>query len=481
MPMKPSDGLTSHESFSHDSLSSLAYDWERIGNPHIAPKLPFKVYLPMTTEDVVAAVRETQKLGQTLRVRSKGHSSNDLVLSDRGHVLCTQMMNKVIALDVLGNTVQVQPGVVLAELDTQLSEHGCGLPIIGDHNHITAGGFASVGGISPASHRFGMFVDNVLAVEYVTWEGEVRNASREREPEELLRVLTGLSRQGVITTLTLRIIHVDKFKRIYANDRAMFLDMHKFVAEAQRRIENPGDSVMERGVWVDFAVGAKSVGVGQFSSYYETKQSWLKSAVNRVHYGYLHGLGRFAGELPTAIDVTVKYMGMVGIMLSPRFASLKNVETFTDRVLDSSVGDPTRMFIVLAPVSRFSTLFFRIHSLFLDVRKSTGAFTFVSIYTKAIHSPYLAVNNDGKYSELMVYCGINPEKMTSQILEDVVSRLDDIVIEEGALRYMHSKTVSDKERRRLIDPNQLRGRIAEDRSRGETQAQPVMASTNVST
>ena len=27
--------IESHETFSHDSLDSLAYDWERIGNPKI--------------------------------------------------------------------------------------------------------------------------------------------------------------------------------------------------------------------------------------------------------------------------------------------------------------------------------------------------------------------------------------------------------------------------------------------------------------
>jgi hypothetical protein len=452
--------FTSHESFSHDSLDSLGYDWERIANPGIAPRFPFKIYLPLGTEDIVAAVRETRALGQTLHIRSKGHSSNDLVLADRGHVLCTEKLNRVLEIDAAAGTVKVQSGVVLAELDQLLQQQGLGLPIIGDHNHITAGGFASVGGISPASHRFGMFVDNVRSVEVVTWEGEVVRCGRDEHPEELYRVLTGLGRHGVIATLTLDVLRVDKYGHVLRNDRALFLDAGKFVAEAQRRIQDPGDARMERGVFLDYAVGGRSVTLGQFSSYYETPQSRLKSLRNKVEYGYLHTLGRWAGQLPTGLDVAVKYLGMVGVMLSPGYASIKNVETFTDRVLDSSVGDPTRMFIVLAPVGRFTTLFHRIHALFTEVRKRTGAFTFVSIYVKAIHSPYLAVGNDGRYSELMVYCGIRPDKLTRAVLDDTVSRLDDLVIEEGALRYMHSKTVADPERRARIDPNQRRSGAA---------------------
>lgn len=38
------------------------------------------------------------------------------------------------------------------------------------------------------------------------------------------------------------------------------------------------------------------------------------------------------------------------------------------------------------------------------------------------------------------------------LLEDVVSDLDDLCIEHGAFRYMHTKTVNDK-RRLSIDPN----------------------------
>ena len=36
------------------------------------------------------AVKEVKELGQKLTVRSKGHSSNDLVLSDHGAVLLMQ-------------------------------------------------------------------------------------------------------------------------------------------------------------------------------------------------------------------------------------------------------------------------------------------------------------------------------------------------------------------------------------------------------
>jgi len=38
--------------------------------------------------------------------------------------------------------------------------------------------------------------------------------------------------------------------------------------------------------------------------------------------------------------------------------------------------------------------------------------------------------------------------------------MDDLCIEHGAFRYMHTKTVKDPQRRRLIDPNAAYNREA---------------------
>jgi len=448
--------FTSHEAFSHDSLDSLGYDWERVANPAIAPKYPWKIYLPRSTADIVQAVCECRDLNQKLIVRSKGHSSNDLVLAERGTILCTEKLDQIVAVDDSGLSVTVQSGVVLAELDSYLAERGLGLPIIGDHNHITAGGFASVGGISPASHRHGMFIDNVRSLEYVNAGGEVIRCNRDERPDEFYRVLCGCGQHGVVATLTLGLVRVDKFGHILRNERKLFKDVRRFIDESERRIQDPGDAFMERGVWLDYLVMNRSIGAGQFSSYYETPQSRWKSLRNRASYRYLHGLGEMAGRLPTGLDVAVKYLGMVGVMFSPSYASIKNVEGFTDRILDSSVGDPTRMFIVLAPVEEYAGLFSRLYELFRAVRAESGCFTFISIYVKAIRSAYLSFRNEGRFSELMFYCGVRPEKLTGAVLEELVSKIDDACIEVGALRYMHSKTVSDAERRRQIDPNAVR-------------------------
>jgi hypothetical protein len=446
--------IESHETFSHDSIDSLGYDWERIGNPRIEPKYPAKVYLPRTTQDVADAVREAKQLGQQLKVRSKGHSSNDLVLADRGAVVLMQGMDQILDVDEAGLTATVQGGAISALIDDHLAQLGLGLPIIGDHRDITVGGFASVGGISPASHRFGMFIDNVLALEFVDWDGEIRRASPTENSEDFYSLLAGLGRHGVITEVTLRIIPIDKYRTIWVNDQQHFRSMDDFIAGTKPIIEEPGDVMMERGVWVDFLLPTgKHLGLGQFSAYKETSQTPVHKGRNTASYGVLHGMGLVAGNLPEKMDKALKYVGMTGVMLSPKYASIKNIEFFTDKLLDSTVGDPTRMLIVLGPLDRYEALFRSCWGLLDGYRDEHGCFTFLSVYVKSIRSDYLARDGQDRFCELMFYVGVHPDKMTTELLDEIVEKFDDIVIENNAYKYMHTRTTKDPAKRAKVDPN----------------------------
>lgn len=446
--------IDSHEKFSHDSIDHLGYDWERVGDPNIKPKHPFKVYIPRSTEDVVEAVQEVKKLGQTLTVRSKGHSSNDLVLAEHGAILLMQGMDKIIEVDEKNLTATVQGGAISALVDDHLAPMGLGLPVIGDHKDITVGGFASVGGISPGSHRFGMFIDNVLAIEWVDWDGNVSWCSREENPDDFYNLLAGLGRYGVMTQLKLRLIRIDKYRTIWFNDQTHYRTMDDFIAGTKPIIEEPGDAMMERGVWADFSLpGGKNFRIGQFSVYKETDQTAVNKVRNNVSYGVLHGMGLAAGNLPDKLDRVLKYVSITGVLASPKYASIKNIEFFTDKILDSTVGDPTRMLIVLGPLDRYEQLFRSLWGLMERYRTDYDCFKFISVYVKSIRSDYLARDGYNRFCELMFYVGTKPENMTPELLDRLVEEFDDIVIENNGYKYMHSRTTKDPEKRAKLDPN----------------------------
>ena len=447
--------INSHKGFVHDSIDSLGYDWERIANPSIKPKYPLKIYLPQTTEDIVKIVKEVKALGEQLAVRSAGHSSNNLVLAEGGSVLVTEKLNQILEIDENAMTATVQGGIISAQLDDRLSTRGLGLPIIGDHNHITVGGFASVGGISPASHRFGLFVDTIERLEYVNWDGDVISCSRTENADQFYAVLTGRGQHGVIATITVKVIKVDKYGTVLKNNEHHYFEVDQFIKGAGATIRDPGDALYERGVWLNYPLpGGKSVCAGQFSAYHATDQTTWARLRDYASYTYLDGLGWLSDHLPTEVGAALKVAGMVGVLMSPQYATMKNVEFFTDKVLDSMVGDPTRMFIILAPLDRFDTLFQTAYDLMVEFRNRHKCFTFLSVYVKSIHSPYLAQGGaNDRFCELMFYNGIDNHGMTAEVTEELVNRFDDIVIANHGFRYMHSLTSKDPERRRQGDPN----------------------------
>lgn len=440
--------------FAHDSIRALGFDWSRVADPSVKGKYPLKVYLPQTTDDIVRAIRETKQLGQRLRIRGSGHSSNDLVLDEGGTILWTTLFTNILDIDTDNKRVVVQSGAMLQAVDEELGEIGFGFPVIGDHTHITAGGFASVGGVSPAAHREGMFVDNILAMEIVDWDGNVRVYSREESPLELNRVLGGTGQHGVIATLTLRIEPLQKKTTVVENDRLITTDIEEFITRSRVNIENPEKVLYQRAIWDERNVMGATVKFGQCSAYSETKQTAWKRLRERIAFGTIHTLRDMAGKLPLTLGKIANTLSGLGFLFTPRYATIKNIESFTEKVVDHKVGDPVRFLAVLAPMGTYAELFRKLHEISTRYRDQHACLTSISLYVVGLKSEWLAAGTGERYCDLLLYLGVSPDKLPSGLLEELVKEIDEACIEHRAFRYMHSRTSKAAELRNRIDANQ---------------------------
>ncbi|WP_405163151.1 FAD-binding oxidoreductase [Nocardia sp. NBC_01499] len=452
-----------HRAWSHDSIADLGFDWSRIGDPGIAPKDPFKVYLPRDAEDVVAAVAETTALGQRLVIRGSGHSGNDLVLAEHGALLVTTGMNRIRAVDPEVGSVTVEAGAYLADVDRRLAACGLGLPIVGDHRHITAGGFASVGGVSPASHLYGLFVDNVRAIEYVTPTAERRRCGRDDDPAQLRRLLTGCGRYGVIVSLELDVLRIDKSQVWLTNDANTFRSIDLFVEHGVSLMTEARGARMQRGYWTDVS-DRRSPRFGQWANYQvrpATAGGRLRRGVSQVTRSAYR---RAAVHTPAPLQRLAQAGAGAAIVCAPRHLTLQDAEVLADTVLNYGIGHPIRWFVAWVPLSRYRSAFHRIHSLFGRYRADTGCFTSISVLTQAIRSPYLGATAADPYCQIMMICGVRPDRLTGRVLGDLVAELDDICLDESALRYLHTPTTADPAKLAALDPNKIADRAYEDSS-----------------
>jgi len=421
---------------SRDHWTDLSRDWSRMADPSARAEAPFKVYLPRTTSEVVRAVREAEALGHPLVIRGGGHSSNDLATAPGAELLLTEGLDRVLDIDVGARTVTVQPGVGVMEVDRILAEHGLGLEIVPDHPGVTVGGYVSVGGLSAASLNAGLFVDTVTALEYVDLEGNVHRRSRADDREAFRRGLARLGSAGVITEVGIRVVEAHKDRTVLRNHRKWSRDPSAFLASAREVFANPGSAVFARANLLDLG-SRRGLVLGTVSAF-ETSRRGRHRA--RASFALLRALGRLSSVAPGPLGVAAKKAAAGGLLVAPpKFATQSDVDRFSIGVVDWSVGDPCRFLVAFAPIESLEGVFAGMYGAALELRARTGELTSFSIQLKGIRSDFLAPGEpDQVYVEIMLVAGVKATPQAAGVLRELASAVDDVCLELGAYRYMHT-------------------------------------------
>lgn len=170
------------------------------------PARPAAVVRPRDVGDVARAVRFARDEGLALAVRSGGHSLAGYGLSD-GIVIDLSSMRQ-LQVDRSTRTAWAQTGLT-AGAYTALT-HPDGLVTgFGDTASVGIGGLTLGGGMGYLSRQHGLTIDNLLAAEVVTADGQVRVVDHDREPDLFWGLRGGGGNLGVVTRLQLRLLEID--------------------------------------------------------------------------------------------------------------------------------------------------------------------------------------------------------------------------------------------------------------------------------
>jgi FAD/FMN-containing dehydrogenase/pimeloyl-ACP methyl ester carboxylesterase len=166
-------------------------------------KTPALVVQAAGTEDVVAAVRFAAAHGLALSVRGGGHNIAGSALADGGVTIDMSRLRDVV-VDPDARTATVQPGCLLGDVDRATQRHGLATPL-GFFSDVGVAGLTLGGGLGYLTRRFGWTVDNLLAVDIVTADGAVRQASRDEHADLFWAVRGAGANLGVVTSFTFRV------------------------------------------------------------------------------------------------------------------------------------------------------------------------------------------------------------------------------------------------------------------------------------
>jgi FAD/FMN-containing dehydrogenase len=149
---------------------------------------------------VVALAGET---GLELAVRSGGHSLAGHSVSEGGIVLDLADM-RALAIDADRRIAWAQTGLTAGQYTAAAGAHGLATGF-GDTGSVGIGGITLGGGIGYLVRKYGLTIDDLLAAELVTADGQVLQVDEGSHPELFWAIRGGGGNFGVATRFRFRL------------------------------------------------------------------------------------------------------------------------------------------------------------------------------------------------------------------------------------------------------------------------------------
>jgi FAD/FMN-containing dehydrogenase len=153
---------------------------------------------------VLSLARET---GLELAIRSGGHSVAGHCVSEGGIVLDLSEMRD-LQIDVEGRTAWAEAGLTAGEYTTAAGAHGLATGF-GDTGSVGIGGLTLGGGVGYLVRKYGLTIDDLLAAEVVTADGQLLRVDAESHPDLFWAIRGGGGNFGVVTRFQFRLHELD--------------------------------------------------------------------------------------------------------------------------------------------------------------------------------------------------------------------------------------------------------------------------------
>jgi FAD/FMN-containing dehydrogenase len=166
--------------------------------------VPLAVGRPVDARDVRAALRFTVSRGVQVRARSGGHSYAGYSTLSDGVVLDLRRLSS-IRVDQRNRTATIGAGSQLIDVSGALARKGATLPA-GSCPSVGIAGVTLGGGFGLAGRSLGLTLDNLLAVQMVTADGELRTVDAQTDPDLFWALRGGGGGNfGIVTDFVFRV------------------------------------------------------------------------------------------------------------------------------------------------------------------------------------------------------------------------------------------------------------------------------------
>jgi hypothetical protein len=219
-------------------------------------RYPALVVQPSGATDIGLAVDYARENNLITAVKCGGHSTAGKSTCDGGLQIDLSSYRNV-EVDAKNQIAHVAGGSLLGDMDHETMAHGL-VTTAGTVSHTGVGGLTTGGGFGRVGRRYGLALDNVMAVDIVTADGKLKHASKQENPDLYWGVRGGGGNFGVVTNFHFKL---HPMQRTIVGGDIMFplaggKDVMKFFAEYYETIPDE--------LYADLAIISTPGGQGDF-------------------------------------------------------------------------------------------------------------------------------------------------------------------------------------------------------------------------
>jgi len=164
---------------------------------------PAAIVRPADAHEVAGVVTQARDRGLELAVPSGGHSTAGHSLSD-GRIVLDLSELTALDIDPDGRTAWAQTGLTAGAYTARVGEHGL-VTGFGDTGSVGIGGLTLGGGVGFLVRKHGLTIDNLLAAELVTADGQILQIDDQHHPDLFWAIRGGGGNFGVATRFQFRL------------------------------------------------------------------------------------------------------------------------------------------------------------------------------------------------------------------------------------------------------------------------------------
>lgn len=155
-------------------------------------------------DDIRRALEVARDTGAEVAVRSGGHSGAGYGTTEGGIVIDLRKL-RAIEIDPMAKTAWAEPGLTASDVSKAAGEHGLAIGF-GDTGSVGIGGITTGGGIGYLVRKHGLTIDNLIAADVMTADGELRRADADTNPDLFWGIRGGGGNLGVVTRFQYRLV-----------------------------------------------------------------------------------------------------------------------------------------------------------------------------------------------------------------------------------------------------------------------------------